>query len=333
MFLLEITQGEVTDTVVCTVLLFSAIFVRRHSSRMLATPIPLNTHEVPQFGQSALKQVCVHLESCWDKDSVRYPEMVVVWEEQIRPVIDAYMLRDDGSLGYQTRELGVVLIQLMRFHDTYADYLPRIDSDSITSFIKLTESEVYFATACSLIDDATRCSEPLRRVKKFRKSIEFLFDGSSQYFQAAIFLSCGDRFLNSYRGFLAYILGQVEIDSRSVRPNDRNKFNQIRRIIDMTAKALMWELERLMDGRTAELKFVVDLDYERQLPTIYDADSPEGKAITRLSGLGEEPDEFASDEEWDIWRSKSGISTGVEIGREIDKEALLERLRKGGVKI
>jgi hypothetical protein len=292
MFLSEITQGEVTTTVVCTILLLSAIFVGQCLSRMSTKSLPIDS-EAPQFTQSSLKEACDYLESCLAKESNRHPEMLAVWHQQVRPVIDAYMSGDDGSLAYQDKELGVVLSRLIKFRNTYADYLPKIDVDSITSFIKLTESETYFLAVRALIDSAKAHSDPLRRIKGFRKSIDFLSDGAVQYFQAAMLLSCGDGFFNSYRGIIAYILGQVKIDFQSVRPSDRHKFEQVSRDIDKTAKALYWELERLFDRRSPELKFLVVLDVEQQVPLIYESNSAEAKAIQRIQNP-------TPDDEWEV---------------------------------
>jgi hypothetical protein len=292
MFLSEITQGEVTITVICTILLLSAIFVGQRSSCMLAKSL-FTSSEAPQFAQSSLREACDYLESCLAKESDRYPEMFAVWHQQVRPVIDAYTLGDDGSLEYQGKELGVVLSHLINFRDTYADYLPKIDTDSITSFIKLTESETYFVTVRSLIDSANTYSDPLKRVRKFKKSMDFLSDGAIQYFQAAMFLSCGDSFFNSYRGIIAYILDQIKIDSQTVRSNDRHKFEQVSRDVDKTAKALYWELQRLFDRRSPQLSFLVVLDVEQQMPIIYESDSAEAKAIQRIQNP-------VPDDEWEV---------------------------------
>lgn len=311
MFLSEITKGEVTAAVICTVLLLSAIFVGQCSSRMLTKSLSAGS-EAPQFGQSPLREACDHLESCLAKESDRYPEMFAVWHQQVRPVIDAYTSGDDGSLAYQGRELGVVLNHLTKFRDAYADYLPKIDTDSITSFIKLTESETYFVTVRSLINAANTHSDPLRRIKKFKKSMDFLSDGAIQYFQAAMFLSCGDSFFNSYRGIIAYILGQIKIDFQSVRSNDRHKFEQVSRDVDKTAKALYWELQRLFDRRSPDLGFLVVLDVEHQIPIIYESDSAEAKAIQRIQNP-------LPDDEWEVvYRPED----------EVDINAIRNRLKK-----
>jgi hypothetical protein len=292
MFLSEITQGEVTTTVICTVLLLSAIFVGQRSSRMLAKSLSTSS-EAPQFAQSSLREACDYLEFCLAKESDRYPEMFAVWHQQVRPAIDAYMLGDDGSNAYQRRELGMVLSHLIKFRDTYADYLPKIDSNSITSFITLTESESYIETVLSLINAANIHSDPLRRIKKFKKSMDFLSDGAIQYFQAAMVLNCGDSFFDSYRGIIAYILDKIRIDFQSVRPNDRHKFEQVNRDIDKSAKALYWELERVFDRRSPELNFLVELDLEKKMPIIYESDSAEAKAIQRVRNP-------VSDDEWEL---------------------------------
>lgn len=72
--------------------------------------------------------------------------------------------------------------------------------------------------------------------------------------------------------------------------------------------------------------------YKQNEPVVI-PESAEDKAIQRLRDLPPEPSDDCSDEEWDRWKTDARISTEIEVGRKIDKDALLERLRKGGVKI
>jgi hypothetical protein len=62
-------------------------------------------------------------------------------------------------------------------------------------------------------------------------------------------------------------------------------------------------------------------------------DSAESKALYRLGNLPPEPADDDSEEEWDKWRSAARISTEVPIGTEVDKAALLDKLRKGGASV
>jgi hypothetical protein len=69
-----------------------------------------------------------------------------------------------------------------------------------------------------------------------------------------------------------------------------------------------------------------------QILLAYDSESAEGKAVARMNQSSPPPETDAS-QDWEDWEQECGFITYGEVGREIDDEALKERLRKRGFQV
>jgi hypothetical protein len=165
-----------------------------------------------------------------------------------------------------------------------------------------------------LIEQAKSFADPLKVLRKFKKALELLSNDAAHSLKVAMQSDVGQDLFRSYRTVIAYILSEVETYTQKEGTVDRVKIEQLRREIDRIAKALYWELERVVNHRSSELRFVVVLDDEQQIPIIYDADSAEGKTLQRIHDVEDE----------------SNWVTYVERGEPIDLDDLDARLKSGG---
>jgi hypothetical protein len=287
-----------------------------------------------------------YLEDCLDRAS-EFPPAMLEAMKHLAPFIQVH--NDNPSElpgnnpGYFNDRIRMNESTLQAFTNFKRDFAEHMDEallEAVDAIISLSRSQILGFRSSRLFNKSDK-------EKKIVKKLELLRDGLELYSEC-IAINTDQLLRLSLRGAISEDDFDSEIETmrdgletigsmcrnllKGLSPLsvENSKSKLIVRHIDNLIKASFWDISQISHGKEP-LNYV--------LGSVDGADvavqnlSADAKAIERICALPSEPTDDCSDEEWDKWRTHARISTEVEVGREVDKEALLERLRKGGVKV
>jgi hypothetical protein len=232
-----------------------------------------------------------------------------------------------------------LLARVDSFYDQYFDYLPPESQNRVLIIRTFIDFKLKESQAMKILFQGVRAYRVETKLSNYVDGL--ILHAQSHILEMQQFVQLDKLgFLRDGAAYKQSILDGVKIldfvtkDSNRVfaevpqksRPNLSHYMIQIGRIVRQVTD----DVGRLAEDQPPLGLLVGDVN---GIPFVFDPNSAEGKALYRIRNSPPEPADDCSDEEWDEWKTRARISTAVEIGTEVDKEALLERLRKGGVKV
>jgi hypothetical protein len=264
---------------------------------------------------------------------------LIAQDTQYSEVEDSFFGGDKQVLINRLDRSERLLKSLKQFRQTYIRTFEPFQIRQLNPFIELSKGSVSYLRGFIDLLSAQGFSKSLKVIRTYRDAMSHL----NNYIHTSLLLQC--RALEAYFGdsraseksleSLKYVfIKVVEIAAQlgsQIPLNHRHQGSQYLQEIRVFSQSSVKLIDSILGVDCSSNYLAIEIG-DHILATIC-ADSAEGKAIQRIRSLPPEPADGSSNEVWDEWRTHARISAEVELGREVDKEALLERLRKGGVKI
>jgi acid phosphatase class B len=263
-------------------------------------------------------------------------EMMSLWDE-IGLIVGRAFGGSDPEPGEEFHDCDIKIeasnLVLFKLNVIKRKFSPHLGSEQLqvlNCFIDATQSRKDSARGMRLLYQADKAARPISKLHGYVDGLiihspcllhNLLYVAQSRETLPELALSV----LNCVVSDATKVVNSVSIKSKSY-----SELSYCLEQIKAIHLSTLADIERIYKGEEPIGLLFDEINGER---VVINPESAEGKAIQRIRSLPFEPADGSSDEVWDEWRTHARISTEVEVGREVDKEALLERLRKGGVKV
>jgi hypothetical protein len=319
--------------------------------------LPLRGHRsvtvtlLPSVGANSdpLSRIGEYLRACFEQSPELPPSVGAEWKE-IRELVDQQVdLGNDvtpetqGEYFSQRLELSRLIVnKVADFRNKYADYMSDKDVEIFGNYSKLARASFDDARARMILHNGSSNRNASKRLTALRDGVKLYGESLPPLLHAEMELIRKNRLSNKEFGLhltrirslcievfeltKATLAAYPNSNSTPIFSKDLEKSDDIERII----KAIFWDVSQISQGKEPLDYVLVNVD---GVAVAVEHLSPDAKAIERIKALDGDLPLDGSMEEIEEWYTSRGFKFTPAAETEVDEEALLESLRKRGVKI